>query len=280
MTNNKFLQAKYNLERTLDGYKPLAIPNFVINDDLSIDVFGDVVLEDMDYHKIPYKFRNVHGNFSIGKNRLITLENAPEFVSGNFYCNSNELKSLYGGPKIVNGDFYCNNNNLTTLKYAPKIVSGDFLCGNNSIKSLRFLSKGIKGFYGSYNKIEKIIGLPKIMNGDLTLLDNNIIDFNGLPEIINGNCNLASYTISRIKDLTKMPKVIKGDLNLHNVCVESLNNNFEYIKDNVKINVWCDEFGIKNESELILSLMDLQNIKISYDLKNGIANKPIKKIKI
>ncbi len=81
---------------------------YTINDDRTIDVSGSVDLSGENLTNIPFKFRN---------------------VSGNFYCGDNKLKNLYGSPVNVDGEFWCRwNYQLTSLDGAPNKVGGDFYC--------------------------------------------------------------------------------------------------------------------------------------------------------
>jgi len=81
---------------------------YTINDDRTIDVSGSVDLSQMNLPKIPFKFRN---------------------VSGNFYCGDNKLKNLYGSPVNVGGEFSCSySHHLTSLDGAPDNVANDFYC--------------------------------------------------------------------------------------------------------------------------------------------------------
>jgi len=81
---------------------------YTINDDESIDVKGSVDLSQMNLPKIPFKFRN---------------------VSGNFYCGDNKIKNLYGSPVSVGGEFSCSySHHLISLDGAPDNISCDFYC--------------------------------------------------------------------------------------------------------------------------------------------------------
>jgi hypothetical protein len=64
------------------------ITNYTINDDLTIDVKGDVNIDHRSLTCFPsfIKFNK---------------------VSGNFYCYNNQITSLEGCPRTVNGHFYC-----------------------------------------------------------------------------------------------------------------------------------------------------------------------------
>jgi hypothetical protein len=95
--------------------KKYEIIRYVINDDLTINVNGDV---DLDFHDI--------GEF-------------PDYiqfnkVDGVFTCSECSLTSLRGCPLIVNSNFWCDGNLLTNLDDCPKIVLGKFICKSNSVK--------------------------------------------------------------------------------------------------------------------------------------------------
>ena len=97
---------------------------------------GHLDLSGLGLIKLPSNLKNivVGGAFNCSKNKLTSLQDAPESVGKNFYCYDNELTSLNGAPTSVSGDFYCSNNKLTSLDGAPKSVSRDFNCSGNTKK--------------------------------------------------------------------------------------------------------------------------------------------------
>jgi hypothetical protein len=82
--------------------KAYGIMNYTINPDGSIDVDGDVGLNNERLTKLPLKFRNVGGDFYCSYNNLPSLEGCPQTVGGDFYCRNNQLTSLEGLPEIHN----------------------------------------------------------------------------------------------------------------------------------------------------------------------------------
>jgi hypothetical protein len=60
------------------------IRNYVVNEDGTVDVDGNVHLDNRGLTELPLKFRK---------------------VSGDFYCHINQLTSLEGSPREVGGDF-------------------------------------------------------------------------------------------------------------------------------------------------------------------------------
>ena len=117
--------------------KKCVVGTYNINDDGSVDVDGDVDLDDVylnseNLTKIPFKFRNVSGYFTCINNKLTSLEGAPNTVGRWFSCTNNQLTSLEGAPNTVGGIFSCSYNQLTSLEGAPSSVGGAFCCyGNN-----------------------------------------------------------------------------------------------------------------------------------------------------
>src|SRR5271157_672879 len=88
------------------------IDNYVINDDLTIDVKDDVILYDKNLSSFPdfIKFNHVTGYFYCSDNQLTSLVGCPFSVGGDFYCSYNQLTSLVGCPFSVGGKFYCHDN--------------------------------------------------------------------------------------------------------------------------------------------------------------------------
>jgi len=93
----------------LDSFE---IKNYTINDDLTIDVNGNVNLVDRSLTYFPsfIKFNEVSGSFYCYNNQLTSLKGCPITVGGSFYCSSNQLTSLEGCPTIVGNSFYCSDN--------------------------------------------------------------------------------------------------------------------------------------------------------------------------
>jgi len=106
------LTSKQEIKNWLDEHK---IQNYTINDDLTIDVDGNVDLHDRKLKKLPFQFGNVNGYFDCSYNQLTSLEHCPKTVNGGFYCYNNQLTSLEHCPETVNGSFYCYNNPINSI---------------------------------------------------------------------------------------------------------------------------------------------------------------------
>jgi hypothetical protein len=91
------LNNKKDIKLWLEEYN---IKNYIINGDLTVDVFQDVDIGNRKLNEIPVKFN---------------------IVNGDFYCDSNKLSSLKDCPKEVSGDFVCTHNKLTSLDYLPRV---------------------------------------------------------------------------------------------------------------------------------------------------------------
>ena len=112
--------------------------NHQIHEDGSVSIFGDVDLINKQLNTLPFRFREVTGNFYCHLNKLTSLNGSPQKVSGNFNCSYNQLSSLKGGPKIVGGNFNCSYNRLSSLKDAPQKVSQIF-CSSNLVSKKQLL---------------------------------------------------------------------------------------------------------------------------------------------
>lgn len=129
------------LERKLKKY---GIKNYTINEDGTIDVNGDVFLNNKKLHNIPFKFGKVN-SFICSNNKLTSLEGSPTEIVDTFECSNNILTSLEGSPKEVGGHFYCFNNKLVNLKGSPEEVGGDFNCFGNNLNTLEGMPLEIGG---------------------------------------------------------------------------------------------------------------------------------------
>ncbi len=98
------------------------VSNYVINDDLTVDVKSIGV--DLDSHQLeslPVQFGRVEGYFLCGNNKLKTLQGAPT------YCSV----------------MRCHNNFLSTLEYVPKTILSVLECSGNPIIEYRSVYKNI-----------------------------------------------------------------------------------------------------------------------------------------
>lgn len=120
------------------------IINAKINDDLTIDVNGNVDLTGRGLTEIPYKFNRVEGDFNLLHNFLTSLKNVPNIVGKDFICSSNHLETLDFSPQTVKGSYYCSDNPLTQLN-AIDVHFDEFFYHCTNTKS-EFL-KDFKTFY-------------------------------------------------------------------------------------------------------------------------------------
>lgn len=119
------------------------IEEYVINEDLTVDVNKSVNLSQKTLIKLPVKFNIINGNFNCSSNSLHTLEGCPNIILGSFHCGFNLLTHLQQGPQIVLHDFYCNDNKLVSLLGAPEEIGYEFKCSNNALTSLQFGPKKV-----------------------------------------------------------------------------------------------------------------------------------------
>jgi len=112
------------------------IKNYTINNDGSIDVYGNVDLYRKRLTELPLKFGKVTGYFTCLDNKITSLEGSPYWVGEDFSCTGNLLKTLNGCPIYVGGYFICDDNKITSLEGSPYWVGKDFSCTGNLLKTL------------------------------------------------------------------------------------------------------------------------------------------------
>ena len=172
-----------SIEEICEKYK---INNYEINEDDTIDVYGNVDLWDKKLNKIPLNFNKVTVNFSCSHNNLTSLEGCPKWVGGDFSCHYNKLLDIDCGIQMVDGNFYCQNNKITTLKGSPKSV-GSFYCYKNQITNLKGCTKYIGGeFDCSDNELTSLEGCPKSIGQRFYADSNCLSDLDFIPDSMGG----------------------------------------------------------------------------------------------
>ena len=107
----------------------IMIDQYIINDDGSIDVDGNVKFSTDYLTELPLRFNKVTGDFDCSKLSLVTLKNAPLEVGGDFDCSFNNLTSLRYAPTKVGGTITFDNMLKT-------ICTGNVNCYFNKVKLL------------------------------------------------------------------------------------------------------------------------------------------------
>ena len=120
------------------------IKNYYINEDYSINVYQNVVLDNFIGDELPIKFNKVIGYFSCNKSNIKSFKNFPNLIELSFYFQSNTIENFHGFPKTVKG---------RTVLWGSTIKSLDGY--NGSIKRLNIEDK--------YKLIRKL-KLTKLLN--------------------------------------------------------------------------------------------------------------------
>jgi hypothetical protein len=204
------------------------IENYTINEDLTVDVEGDVFIgtlfNQVNLNKVvpylPVQFGTVIGSFALDNVKTKSLKGCPKEVGENLIINScNYITNLNGCPTEVGGSFTCSNNKkLEFLRGCPKEISENISIVNNAVlSSLRSIQKKVNGnFYCmdnsillsltggptevkenciiSNNMLHHLVGSPKYIGGDFDCSSNVLETLKGSPEKINGkfNCSFNS----------------------------------------------------------------------------------------
>ena len=155
-------------EEVIEVCERYRIKNYTINDDLSIDVDGDVHLYSKNLEYLPLRFSYVSGAFLCFDNELKTLEGCPQTVGRSFSCSNNFLVSLKGCPQTVRGSFNCSYNKITDLEHFPE-DSHTIYIENNPIYNLinTFIFKPKTDSF----MIEDFVDYEIVRNRDTVMLD-------------------------------------------------------------------------------------------------------------
>ena len=91
----------------------MGIKNYTINDDLTVDVDGDVRIgQKEDMTELPIQFRKVYGSFFVVECGLTTLKGGPSYVAKNYNVSFNKITSLKYAPKEMGWAFSTYENPL------------------------------------------------------------------------------------------------------------------------------------------------------------------------
>ena len=108
------LKTKKEIEKWL---VKMWIDNYIINDDLTVDVDDAVYLVGDGLTEIPVQFGRIGGAFDCSVNQLTNLKGCPYFVGEGFYCKYNTLTSLEYYPEYVGEDFWSDIQDFTHEEY-------------------------------------------------------------------------------------------------------------------------------------------------------------------
>lgn len=164
------------------------ITKYLINEDLSVDVDGAVILNNLGLTELPVQFNIIKTSLYLNDNKLTTLKGCPRQLGGHFIIDHNELVSLEYCPEIIKGNFDCKYNKLESLEYGPKTVGRDYVCSHNYLKSLEHSPEHIgNNFDCGSNYIEDLKYLPKTIDGDLLVSYQDIMLIREFPTKLKGN---------------------------------------------------------------------------------------------
>ena len=201
----------------------VGISGYTVNDDLTVDVDGDVRLSTSGLHEIPVQFGLVNGNFSVFGCNLKSLKGSPSKVSGSFDCSFNELKTLEYSPAQVLGSFVCTSNKLTSFFGCPKEIGKDFVSRGNKIKTLKYVPEIIRGNLRiTDNYLENLNEFNIEIGGyffhEVDSLDNSLEQFKHLYEIDRLPSTTYQLTLSKQKlELLQQEKQLRVELPLNEV---------------------------------------------------------------
>jgi hypothetical protein len=134
------------------------ITNYIVNDDGSIDVNGDVDLWSRRLTELPLTFNKVTGSFNCRGNNLTRLKGSPRWVGSWFDCYNNRLTSLDHSPDYVGSWFDCSYNKLID-NYCDTEIGGSFY---TTLKQDGLLFDNNKAT--NYKEFQKLYKRKQILN--------------------------------------------------------------------------------------------------------------------
>jgi len=237
------------------------IKNYIINEDGSIDVDGDVYLYNKNLKVLPLNFRKVSGIFYCGYNQLTSLEGAPKSVGGDFSCISNHLTSLEGSPQSVGKNFSCYKCQLITLEGAPHTIGGDFYCNDNQLISLEGATQRVGGDFSCYdNQLTSLVGAPQSIGGYFSCRGNQLTTLEGAPKRVG---SIFWCDSNNLKNIDYLPKTYKK-LNINENPISKILDLFTKPDE-------CDWISNREDKDLIMDFIDREIIQQDKLLVNRLV---------
>lgn len=134
---------KEEINKLLKYYK---VKRYTINEDLSVDVNGNVDLSDNELDCLPIVFNTVSGNFIANRNNLKSFDGFPKKLGGSLSVSNNNISSFKNAPEVINGNFSCMNNKIIDFKDFPSEIKGNVLLLNNLIENFEIINSKISGY--------------------------------------------------------------------------------------------------------------------------------------
>lgn len=192
------LKDKEAIKAWLDKYR---IKKYTIHEDFTVDVNGNVNLNDCNIKNIPVQFGVVNGTFECGYNKLTSLKGCPHTVNGEFHCSKNELINLIYGPKIVGKKYICVASGLTSLEGCPEKIYDSCDIHGNELITLKYGPVLVEGMFNcSYNKLQDLTHISKIIKGDIYCSNNPIINIESFDCQCSGFLKHSQSIIPSLED--------------------------------------------------------------------------------
>lgn len=192
--------SKYHIEISKNNNEPA---KYIINNDGTIDVDGDVSVRYSNLKRLPLKFGTIYGDFNCSNLKLNNLKGSPSYISGNFVCKENQLKTLKYGPKYVGNNYDCSHNIIESLEGCANHIGRDLICNNNKLVNLKGCPEIIQGYLNcKMNKLKSLVGSPKQLYGKFHLSYNQLTNLEGSPQKIWGEIYATSNFLNNLKGLS------------------------------------------------------------------------------
>jgi len=123
------------------------IENYTINDDLTVDVNGCVILYLVYMEQLPVKFGHVKEDFVLGENGLESLKGVPHTVGGDFICGGNiQVDDLTFFPIKICGRIMLTNNLLQSMQ-SPLKEACHVIWITDRIPDIDYIEKDENGMF-------------------------------------------------------------------------------------------------------------------------------------
>lgn len=252
------------------------IANYTINDDFTVDVDGDVTLDERDVHQLRVQFGHVSGSLNAQLCKLKTLMGAPKTVGKNLILSANSLESLEYCTQHVGEKFYCNSNKIKSLVHGPQYVGSVYGCFRNQLENLSGAPERCASIIASYNKMKSLQGSPKHVEGGFFLASNLLKTLDGGPDYVGGEYDVSKNSL---ESLVGIASYIGVSLDLSSNALKVIDASFQNEMTG-KVIIYANPINAM-QNQLSWTSSEFKKRYLAFSLENNLnSNATVKKNKI
>lgn len=269
------------IRKWLDDHE---VTNYTINQDNTVDVAGNLILNGLRFKKLPVTFNKVDGNIYLASSLLESLEGLPSVVHGDLHLNATKLRTTKGMPSQINGSLDISGSEFPSFVGSGlESVADDLIINKTVISSFEQCPKiGGDLRLDASTGFASLNGMPSTIGGGLTISGTpRGLDISGMPTSIGEYLQLNVLSRTTMPDIShiggkvsisgpvvigKLPQKITGGLHFSTSVTEAPLENLPTMVDGDV------QMGVDLFNNLKGLYKHLKTVNGAFSVANGIMN--------